>query len=158
MRHAFFGMAAAALATAVSAAPAAACPWGFAWQTAAIATPCGYAGGYGGGYAAAAVTAYEHLPEPQYYYVNQGPTYTGPGQFAPVPTYQQAAVSGWSAYNRPYYSGYNGGPYGNAMTHYYDGMPAVRGPVVYRYRPAAMRYGYPVRRYGYTSRVIHSRY
>lgn len=34
----------------------------------------------------------------QYYYVNQGPTYTGPGAFAPFPTYQEAAVSGRDAY------------------------------------------------------------
>jgi hypothetical protein len=33
----------------------------------------------------------------QYYYVNQGPTYTGPGNFAPYPTYQESAVSGWDA-------------------------------------------------------------
>jgi hypothetical protein len=40
--------------------------------------------------------AYERLAEPttQYYYVNQGPTYTGPGSFAPYPTYQESAVSG----------------------------------------------------------------
>jgi hypothetical protein len=29
---------------------------------------------------------------PQYYYVNQGPTYTGPGNFAPYPTYRESAV------------------------------------------------------------------
>jgi len=55
--------------------------------------------------------AYERLPDPvqqyylsdrvqQYYYVNQGPTYTGPGNFAPYPTYQEGAVSGWDAYRR----------------------------------------------------------
>src|SRR5215468_1296136 len=49
----------------------------------------GYASGWG----------YEALAEPttQYYYVNQGPTYSGPGAFAPVPTYQESAVSGWTA-------------------------------------------------------------
>jgi hypothetical protein len=32
----------------------------------------------------------ERLPDPvqQYYYVNQGPTYTGPGNWAPLPTYR----------------------------------------------------------------------
>jgi hypothetical protein len=37
---------------------------------------------------------------PQYYYVNQGPTYTGPGAFAPFPTYQERVASGWDAYRR----------------------------------------------------------
>jgi hypothetical protein len=62
--------------------------------------------------------AYERLPDPvqqyglsdrlqyrvqQYYYVNQGPTYTGPGNFAPYPTYQEGAVSGLAAYrHRPW--------------------------------------------------------
>jgi hypothetical protein len=42
----------------------------------------------------------ERLPDPvqQYYYVNQGPTYTGPGNWAPLPTYQEEGVS----YSRPY--------------------------------------------------------
>ena len=62
--------------------------------------------------------AFERLPDPvqqyglsdrlqyrlqQYYYVNQGPTYTGPGNFAPYPTYQEGAVSGLAAYrHRPW--------------------------------------------------------
>jgi hypothetical protein len=46
-------------------------------------------------------------PAPQYYYVNQGPTYSGPGNFAPYPTYQESAVSGWDAYrHRPHYYGH----------------------------------------------------
>ncbi len=98
----------------------------------------GYAAGYGYGYGVP-----ERLPDPtagfpyqspQYYYVNQGPTYTGPGNYAPFPTYQERAVSGWQAYSRPYYYGYNGGPYANASHHYYDGAPGVSGPVVYSYR------------------------
>ena len=52
--------------------------------------------------------AHERLadPEQQYYYVNQGPTYTGPGNWAPRRTYQEGYVSG--SYGRPYY-GYDGG-------------------------------------------------
>jgi hypothetical protein len=43
-------------------------------------------------------------PTTQYYFVNQGPTYSGPGMFAPYPTYQEQAVS----YERaPYYHGYH---------------------------------------------------
>ena len=40
--------------------------------------------------------AHERLPDPvqQYYYVNQGPTYTGPGNFAPYPTYQERSIIG----------------------------------------------------------------
>jgi hypothetical protein len=42
------------------------------------------------------VQQYDHLSHrvQQYYYVNQGPTYTGPGALAPYPTYQEGAVSG----------------------------------------------------------------
>lgn len=157
----------AALAAFAAAAPAQACQ---------AVDPCGgYYGYYGYGYG---YSVRERLPDPagpQYYYVNQGPTYTGPGNFAPVPTYQERAVSGWSAYTRPYYYGYNGGPYGNATSHYYDGAPGVQGPVVYTYRPyrhrvhfrphrigpkyyyvrrPSLRYGYHYRgpRYGYTPR------
>jgi hypothetical protein len=47
--------------------------------------------------------AYQHLPEPthQYYYVNQGPYYSGPGNFAPVPTYQESVVPGADVYAYP---------------------------------------------------------
>src|SRR3569623_1226287 len=95
--------------------------------------------GCGGGYVASGcgVTFREQLPNldagPQYYYVNQGPTYTGPGNIAPVPTYQERSVSGWAAYSRPYYYGYNGGPYAHASHHYYDGAN-LHGPAVYSYR------------------------
>jgi hypothetical protein len=73
--------------------------------------------------------AYERLPDPvhQYYYVNQGPTYTGPGNFAPAPTYQESAVPGWS--HRPY--------------HY-----ARRHTYARRYAPGQYHYGHRVlRRY-----------
>ena len=44
--------------------------------------------GCGGGY------AYQQLPEPeqQYYFANQGPTYSGPGNFAPSSAYEEGAV------------------------------------------------------------------
>ena len=47
----------------------------------------------------------ERLPDPeqQYYYVNQGPTYTGPGNLAPYPVYREGTISGYGyGYNRPY--------------------------------------------------------
>ena len=49
--------------------------------------------------------AHERLadPEQQYYYVNQGPTYTGPGNLAPRPVYREGTISGYGyGYNRPY--------------------------------------------------------
>lgn len=119
---------AAVLALAAGAAPAAACE--------ADGAPCG-------GYHYNIYSWFEHLPypephpvgpaEPRYYFVDQGPAYSGPGMYAPVPTYQERAVNGWRGYDRGYYYGYYGGPYGDATSHRYDGMPAAEGPVVYRY-------------------------
>ena len=46
----------------------------------------------------------ERLPDPeqQYYYVNQGPTYTGPGNLAPCRVYREGTISGYGyGYNRP---------------------------------------------------------
>jgi len=76
-----------------------------------------------------------HRAEPlhQYYYVNQGPTLTGPGAFAPLPTYE----------GRPVY-GYTDGPYVLGAGHYYDGA-SLEGPQVYTYRPD--RHYAPVRYY-----------
>ena len=163
MRQTISGLVAAIAVVAASAAPAMACGGALF----GYASPCDqgyvpapvYSGcdaGCGGGW------AHERLPDPvqQYYYVNQGPTYTGPGDFAPYPTYQESAVSGWGAYQRrPYYYGYDGGRYANATNHYYDGAPNVGGPLVYSYRGHAShgtwrthtgyRYGY-AHRYGYT--------
>ena len=128
MRQTISGLIAAIAVMTVSAAPALACGGGL-FQGAC--SPCGgayvgpcaqtyvpaydyyyYSGCYGGCW------AHERLPDPakqyylsghvqQYYYVNQGPTYTGPGDFAPYPTYQESAVSGWDAYRRrPYHMRY----------------------------------------------------
>lgn len=131
MRQTFAGLVAgAALAVSLGAAPASACQ---------VLNPCGgglFQSGYSYGYSSYGYAA-ERLPDPmgpQYYYVNQGPLYTGPGNLAPAPTYQERAVTGWQGYSRPYYYGYNGGPYANTTNHLYDGAPAVQGPVVYSYR------------------------
>ncbi len=159
MRQTISGLAIAVAMMAASAVPAMAC--GFA-------SPCvqSYAPVYSGCYSCG--WGYERLPDPvqqyhrypvatpQYYYVNQGPTYTGPGDFAPYPTYQESAVSGWNAYRQaPYYYGYDGGRYANATNHYYDGAPYVQGPVIYTYRgyhrvrPWRSHYGY--RHWGHRS-------
>ena len=121
MRQSISSALAALAAVTVSAVPALACGYG---ACAPCGTPCAqtyapaytYTPGYSytpaySGCAAGCNTgwAFEHLAEPaaQYYYVNQGPTYTGPGAFAPVPTYEEGAVSGWDAYRtHPYYYSY----------------------------------------------------
>lgn len=123
MRQMISGLVAAVAVVAASAAPAMACGGLFTsggCSPCAAYSPCAqgyYPGYYGGGYG---VAAYERLPSPtQYYYVNQGPTFSGPGNFAPVPTYHEAAVSGWNAYSRPYYHPYDGGRYARGMYPHY---------------------------------------
>jgi hypothetical protein len=153
MRQTIVGLA-VALAAAVSAASASACGYsgcsspswnynysGFYGNYSAPVAPCLSAcGGYataGWGYGHLPYPAQPYATQPQYYWVNQGPTYTGPGLFAPTPTYQERAVSGWSGYGPTAYGttnySYSGGPYSNATTHYYDGMPA-RGYTGYSYQ------------------------
>ena len=122
MRQTISGLVAAMAIMTASAAPAAACGGLFTGYTpchtyvSPCAHSCGghhhYSGYYGGAYAQSGYYAHERLPDPspQYYYVNQGPTYSGPGNFAPYPTYQESAVSGWGAYrNTNSYYGYDGG-------------------------------------------------
>jgi hypothetical protein len=69
---------------------------------------------------------YERLPDPvreyhtaepvhQYYYADQGPTYTGPGNFAPYPVYREG---GWG-YRHHYHHHY----YGYAHSHGYGYRP-----------------------------------
>jgi hypothetical protein len=113
-------------------------------------SPCGGSYNYSGtGYGYA---GYEALPDPtpvtrQYYYVNQGPTYGGPGQFGPAPTYQETAI-GWRGYPR-----YNGGPYADPYNHFsyslnYGYRQETAGPVVFT--PRLPHYARPSYRYGYS--------
>jgi len=144
MRQTIVGLA-VALAAAVSAAPAAACDYagcsspswnynysGFYGNYSTPVAPCATGcGGYATSwdYGRLPYPAQPYATLPQYYRVNQGPTYTGPGLLAPMPTYQERAVSGWNGYGPTAYGttnySYSGGPYGNATTHHYDGMPAA---------------------------------
>jgi hypothetical protein len=98
---------------------------------------------------------YQQLAEPetQYYYVNQGPTYTGPGAYAPYPTYHETAVTGWAGYERaPSYGGYETPAYYGYHWHHryhhsyrYGYMPHR---YAYGYRPYYWHHHYPVlRRY-----------
>ena len=90
--------------------------------------------------------AYQQLAEPetQYYYVNQGPTYTGPGAYAPYPVYHETAVTGWAGYERApsYYGGYETpGYYGYHWHHrYHHGYR-------YGYMPHHYAYHYGYRPY-----------
>jgi hypothetical protein len=85
---------------------------------------------YSGCYTGCGGWARERLPDPvhQYYYVNQGPTYSGPGNWAPRPVYQETSVS----YGRPYYDSYRARPH---YGYRYSAGPSVR----YGYAP---RHGY----------------
>jgi hypothetical protein len=85
----------------------------------------------------------------QYYYVNQGPTYSGPGDFAPRPTYHEGAygprVYGYRAhrYYRPHHHGYG-----------YSMHPGYR----YGYAHHSMRYGMPHHYYGYRAHLLRRYY
>jgi hypothetical protein len=84
----------------MAAAPAMACGYTPCGQPVYVAPVAAYAGcSPCGGWVG------ERLPDPeqQYYYVNQGPTYTGPGNWAPRPVYREGSISGYGyGYNRPY--------------------------------------------------------
>ena len=152
MRHLISGVVAAVAV--MAAAPAMACGYSSCGYPSYGYSSCGYGYGYSacvqpryvapvasfdygygygcgntcGGYATARLAD----PATQYYYVNQGPTYTGPGAWATQPTYYEPSVSGWSSYSRPY--GYG-----------YVARPRYWGPRVYGYggyygRPALRRY------------------
>jgi hypothetical protein len=100
----------------------------------------GGCGGCGGGWAGV-----ERLPDPdsyyaspaqQYYYVNQGPTYTGPGNWAPRPYYREG-------YARPYYGQRH---YGYRHYGYRQHYRPYRQH--YGYRAHGYRHGYAPHRYG----------
>jgi hypothetical protein len=117
MRYTISGLVAAFAVVTASAAPALACGGGLFGSScspcgAAYVSPCAqtyaptYA--YSGCNTGCGGWAYDRLPDPalqyhaapmrhQYYYVNQGPTFTGPGAFAPYPAYEDAR-SGWDGY------------------------------------------------------------
>jgi hypothetical protein len=118
MRQTISGLVAAIAVMAASAAPAMACG----------ETPCGQiyfpAPVYWGCYTGCG-WAPERLPDPvqqyypvqryqpvhQYYYADQGPTYTGPGNFAPYPVYREVPLYGWHAHrHHPHYYGYYHAP------------------------------------------------
>jgi hypothetical protein len=92
MRKMISGMVAAMAVLTASAVPASAC--GYGGCCGGAFAPCApiYAPAYAG--CGGCGWAYERLAEPetQYYYVNQGPTFSGPGMFAPYPVYRENAL------------------------------------------------------------------
>jgi hypothetical protein len=177
MRQTISGWVAAIAVVAASAAPAMACGGGL-FQSESYVSPCGQAyipappPVYSGCNSGCGGWGYERLPDPvhQYYYADQGPTYTGPGEFAPYPAYQEDALPVWGAYrHHPYYSGYDGGRYAVTSAPEYDGAGTIEGPAFYGYRThphfrpwrhhgfyryhqgAGVRYGYAPR-HGYAPR------
>ena len=150
MRHLISGVVAAVAV--MAAAPAMACGYYSCGTPCYSYSPCvqpryvapvaAFSYGYGYGYGCGStcggwVTARLAEPTTQYYYVNQGPTYTGPGAWAPQPTYYEPSVSGWSNYARPYNYGY-------------VARPRYVGPGVYGYRATGPSYyGRPVLRRHY---------
>jgi hypothetical protein len=150
MRQLISGMVAAVAVMAASPAMAwcgSCSPCGYSTcGTAYVAPTYSYGYGYGCGTGCGG-WATQRLADPvqQYYYVNQGPTYSGPGNWAPVPTYSE----GGSYAVRPNYG------YG-----YRTWRPRAYG---YGYRPyrAAYRYGYARGYYGarhYGHRVLRRYY
>jgi hypothetical protein len=175
MRQMISGLVAAVAVMTASAVPAMACGGGLFQSS---CSPCGqaYVSPCEQSYVAAPIYtgcntgcggwAHERLPDPeqqyygytntqQYYYVNQGPTYSGPGNFAPYPTYQE---NGWDTYRRrSSYYGYDGGGYTGATSRYDDGAEGYSYRARPHFRPWRARTGYeysvrPSVRYGYAPR------
>ncbi|MBI5264336.1 MAG: hypothetical protein HY852_21260 [Bradyrhizobium sp.] len=131
MRHTISGLVAALAVMIAGAAPAMACGWGGcspcgtvygspcaapayvpAYTYAGCASGCGY-------YERLVDPATQYYPTRQYYYVNQGPTYTGPGAFAPYPVYQENAIPVYPRHHR--------------YSHRWHGHHHHYGPVLRRY-------------------------
>ena len=122
MRHLIKGLIAAVAV--MTAAPAMACGYAPCVAPVYVAPVAPVAYGYAGCGACGWVR--ERLPDPeqQYYYVNQGPTYTGPGNWAPYRVYREGYVSGWSGYARPYYRRHANSRY--VPVGYYHGRRVLR--------------------------------
>jgi hypothetical protein len=129
MRQTISGLVAVVAVMTAGAAPAFACgftscspyPQGYSYAPTVVGTGCNTGCGFGYERMAEPATQYypttKYSPPTQYYYVNQGPTYSGPGMFAPYPTYQESAIGA-----DPHYGWH-------------------------RHRHHSYRHGYPLRRY-----------
>ncbi len=129
MRHLISGLVAAVAV--MAAAPAMACGYTGCGQPLVYAAPvatytssgCNPCGGVGWGYG-----GYGHArladPVQQYYYVNQGPVYSGPGAWAPARVYREDTVSGYGyrahrAYRPYYHHRYMGYHHGYSASYHY---------------------------------------
>ena len=151
MRQTITGLIAAVAVMTASAVPAMACGGGLFQSS---CSPCGQqayvspceqayvpAPVYSGCDTGCGGWAHERLADPvqQYYYANQGPTYSGPGNFAPYPTYRES--EGPAVYPRyhHWHHRYHSYRYGYAPRSSYHAA---------RYAPAPYYYGHRVlRRY-----------
>jgi hypothetical protein len=133
MRQTISGLLAAIAVMVAGAAPAEACD---------TCSPCGYVSPCAQPYVQPYVGTYygcggcgatfERLPDPEaqyhsapapmprYYYVDQGPTYTGPGNFAPYRVYREGGVTGWRAYHHHRHY-----PWHHHHWHRYGGRPVL---------------------------------
>lgn len=128
MRKTISGLVAAFAVVAAGMSPALACDYGCA--------PCNPCGGYVQPYAgyerlANPEVQYHHpVAPPQYYYVEQGPTFTGPGDFAPRRVYREEGIYGSGYHHHHYgYHAYRHYPWHHHHWHSYG----------YHYRPHVLR-------------------
>jgi hypothetical protein len=128
MRKTISGLVAAFAVVAAGISPALACDYGCA--------PCNPCGGYVQPYAgyerlANPQAQYHHpVAPPQYYYVEQGPTFTGPGDFAPRRVYREEGIYGSGYHHHHYgYHAYRHYPWHHHHWHSYG----------YHYRPHVLR-------------------
>jgi len=149
MRQTITGLAAAIAVMAASAVPAMACGGGLFNYVSPCAQDYVAVPEYSSCYSCAG-WAYERLPDPlhQYYYVNQGPTYDGPGDFAPYPTYHQSALG----YHHPVIYTYREHHWRPTGYHYYGHHHGymMHHSLRYGYHGVPHHYGYrmhPLRRY-----------
>jgi hypothetical protein len=142
MRQLISGMVAAVAVMAT--APAMACGYNPCYAPQAYVAPvqtysysgCNPCGGWGQERLADPEAEYAAPQQyaPQYYYVNQGPTYSGPGDWAPRPVYRERGISGWNGYSRPYY-------HHRSYHHYRPWYPRTS----YYHAPRFHHYGYAPR-------------
>ena len=140
MRQMISGMIAALAVVTAGVAPASACglfDCGVGY-TAPVYTGCGC--GFSAGYERLPDPAYQYgaqsyYPVHQYYYVNQGPTYSGPGEFAPYRSYQEEALPyRYHAYRVHHGYRYWGHSAPNSIRYGYHGMPHHFGYRGYSHR------------------------
>ena len=163
MRQMIKGLLAALAVTTAGVAPAAACGYGGGWGTGCCNTgyvsPCAqtyvptYSYSYNPCGTCGTSWGYERLAEPetQYYFVNQGPTYSGPGAFAPYGAYQEEALPTYGYHHSYRHYGHGYGwhrPYAHRWHHYGYGGYAPRHYGYHRWGGEGTYYGHPlVRRY-----------